>query len=170
MKLDLGCGCRLNPGHVGVDYLPLKTLFPGLAPPHYGGENYIQHDLFQFPWPIKNDSVEDAILRHFVDFIPHRLPRQEGDPLASKLDGFYLFFEELYRVMKPYGKVTVVYHNTEIGDPSMTRRVNQFTWAYLSKDWRDDSIYEDPNCDFHLESITNTGTDSVVVLSTVKVV
>src|SRR3954465_3629653 len=85
VKLDLGCGCRLNPGHTGVDYLPLKTFFPGLVPPHYE-DHFIEFDLYQFPWPFESSSVEDVIMRHFVNLIPHRLPRQERDPLASRLD------------------------------------------------------------------------------------
>lgn len=167
MKLDLGCGYRLNPGHTGVDIVPLKKLFPGIVPPHYE-DHFIQHDLFRFPWPIKDSSVDHAILRYFVELIPHMLPDQARDPLASHLDGFYLFFEELYRVMQPYGKVQIVTPIGERGTPSVQRSLNFYTWQHLSKDWRDESLVDDPNMDFHFEGTEDIEDDTLVILDTVK--
>jgi len=167
-RLDLGCGYRLNPGYTGIDFVPLKKLFPGVVPPHYEDDSYIEHDLWEFPWPIEDNSVEDVILRFFVDYIPHRLPDHEVDQWRGNLDGFFLFFQELYRVMKPYGKVNIIHLNPENGDPGVQRKINQYTWQYLSKDWRDESVVEDPDLDFHLESITDNGDEAIVVLSTVK--
>lgn len=169
MKLDLGCGYRLNPGHTGIDIVPMKKLFPGLVPLHYI-DNFVELDLFHFPWPIDDASVDDVILRYFVEYIPHMLPDQGRNPLASKLDGFYLFFEELYRVMVPYGKVHVIHllPNLTTGDPSVRRMLPFETWRHLSKDWRDENIVEDPATNFHLESHVDDGAEAVVVLDCIK--
>jgi hypothetical protein len=169
-KIDLGCGYRLNPGHIGFDIVSVKKLFPGVVPPHYEGDNFVQWDLYQFPWPIADSSVEHAILRYFVEYIPHRLPDQLASTpdLTNHLDGFYLFFEELYRVMQPYAKVQIVHRLKDNGDPNLIRHLHQYSWQYLSKDWRDEAMVDDPNINFHTEGIQDDGDEALVILDTVK--
>jgi len=81
MKLDLGCGLRTREGFVGVD-----------VSPESGAE--IVHDLSVVPWPFEDESVEEVYSSHFLEH----------------LDGIerMRFMDELYRVMKPGAKATVI--------------------------------------------------------------
>jgi hypothetical protein len=112
LKLDLGCGKNPREGFVGVDSR------------NFGQKHVV--DLRQ-PWPWKDDSVEEAHCSHFIE----HLTAQER----------IHFVNELYRVLKPDAKCTVIVPHWSscraYGD--LTHQwppVSEFWFYYLNKDWR----------------------------------
>jgi SAM-dependent methyltransferase len=73
-NLDIACGDNKMEGWIGIDIA--KT--PAVD---------IQHDLFQFPWPIEDSSIDEARCSHFFEHVPARLRPQ--------------FMSELWRILKP---------------------------------------------------------------------
>lgn len=113
LKLDLGCGTRKQAGFIGVD----ERQFEGVD--HVA-------DLRK-PWPWKDGTVEEVHCSHFVEH----------------LDGMERvhFVRELYRVLIPGGKATVVVPHwascRAYGD--VTHKwppVSEMWFYYLSKEWR----------------------------------
>ena len=137
LKLDLGCGAPARREHnqttkalgwVGVDVRAL----PGVD---------IVCDLLQLAWPWPDSSVDEVTCSHMVEHIP-RLNRIH-------------FFNELWRVLKPSAKVTIITPHwcsaRAFGD--MTHEwppVAEYFWAYLDKKWRAENDVTDVDylCDF----------------------
>lgn len=141
-KLDLACGQNRQEGFTGIDV---------------AGEADIYHDLLQTPWPIVASSVEETHCSHFVEHIPHYRPEFKG------IDGWWVFFNELYRVSKNGSKHTFIHPYSRSDradwDPTHTRRIHEVTWYYLSKTWREAQRLDhyDAKCDFEVVVISGTG-------------
>lgn len=122
LKLDIACGQRKLQGFKGIDIAP-------------DSDADIVHDLMQFPWPIDTSSVKEASCSHFVEHIPHYRPEWKG------VDGWWLFFDELWRVMKKGGIVNILHPYVMSGrafwDPTHVRFIHEATWYYLDPEWRD---------------------------------
>lgn len=140
-KIDLACGPNLRWGYTGVDMAPKTALkraekFNGELPPQY--ENYIEHDLLDFPWPIDTSSVATAFSSHFVEHIPHYIP---GVSTSATDDGWWHFFSELYRVLEDGGIAEFIHpfsrSDRAFWDPTHVRFIHYQTWFYLSKEFRD---------------------------------
>ena len=78
LKLDIGCGNSKREGFIGVDVLNLDNVD-------------IIHDLNTFPYPFKENSVDEIWLDNVLEHLK--------EPL--------LVLEELYRCSKPGAKITV---------------------------------------------------------------
>lgn len=141
-KLSLACGQRKPEGFFGVDIAP--------------GVGDAQVDLLSFPWPIKDRSVRELECSHFVEHIPHWRP-------GWQKDGWWLFFEEVYRICKrgatcrfttPY-----VMNGRAFWDPTHERFVHEATWLYLSKQWREEQGLDHypTHVNFEVLSIEGTG-------------
>lgn len=76
MKLDIACGAAKQEGFIGIDIRKL----PGVD---------IVHDLEEFPWPIKKNSVIVAVASHYIEHIK---------PWLS-ID----FMNEVWRILIPGG-------------------------------------------------------------------
>lgn len=122
-KLDLACGQRKQAGFKGID---IST----------ESDADIIHDLLDFPYPIKANSVQEISCQHFVEHIPHYRPEW---PKGS--DGFFLFFDELYRIMKKGGTARFLHpyvmNVRAFWDPTHVRFIHEATWYYLDKKWRE---------------------------------
>ena len=132
MKLDLGCGDNKREGFTGVD--KFKT-----------DSTDIEHDLLVYPWPFEDNSVDEVHSSHFIEHIPG-LERPK-------------FFDELYRVLKPGAKATII-----IPYGRSPRSVQDFThqwpplveesFLYFNKGWREANKlthgYYEMVCDFDL--------------------
>lgn len=139
-KLDIACGQRKQPGYKGMDI---------------AGDADIKWDLNEFPWPIKTGCVKEAFCAHYVEHIPHWRPGWERD-------GWWLFFDELYRVCAKDAQIRIfhpyVRNDRAFWDPTHVRFITEVTWYYLDKGWREAQGLDhyDVACDFEVVTI-NTG-------------
>lgn len=112
LKLNLGCGYRGIDGYVGIDCIKTEC-------------TDIVHDLEDYPWPFDDNSVQEALIIHFLEHI--------GDLNA--------FMDELYRVMKDGGIVGVEGpYWTSVGswqDPTHKYALSQELFYYFDKRFRD---------------------------------
>ena len=149
---NLGCGKVIFPtpemreAEPHVDWLNIDRLpLPGVEQ---------QLDLFQYPWPLPDEYFDHLFCSHVVEHIPHQ-PRYSGWCSAETwkryqdLDGFYAFFAECWRVLKPGGTILVVVpHAGSDGadqDPQHTRYLVPTTISYLCQQ-------QSPTFDYHLGS------------------
>ncbi len=136
LKLDLGCGsparrkaCQRTKedGWTGVDIEP--------------GWGEATCDLGKEPWPWPDNSVDEAVSSHTLEHVPSR--------------GRVHFMNELWRVLKPGAKATIVtpYWASARAYGDMTHEwppVCEFFYLYLDANWRKteaphESAYK---CDF----------------------
>ncbi len=131
-NLDLGCGQACREGFEGVDIVP----GPG-----------VRHvvNLWKFPWPFQTDSVDEIFCSHHVEHIPMCYVTKDNEYLHvpkthEDIDLFFAFFNEMYRVLKPEGKATIICPSATsdrgFQDPTHRRFIVSSTWLYLSEDWR----------------------------------
>lgn len=174
LKLNLGAGKVIFPltdrEHVPwpehLNPLPDSVFEPGWVNvdkyPNPGIQEVI--DLFRFPWirssngnPWNADSVHEIHASHIVEHIPHQVSAADGLPPALRhqfvkqtehLDGFFVFFAECWRILKPDG---LVYVRCPWGpgvpgmaDPSHTRYLIPGSFSYLAND------NSDAPFDYHL--------------------
>lgn len=134
VKLDLACGQSTREGFDGVDI----TAAPG-----------VKHvvNLWQFPWPWADNSVDELHCSHHVEHIPMEYvshlhsadPSKEKPPHYGK-DLFFAFFDECWRVLKHEGVMTVICpcarSNRAFQDPTHRRFIVPETFVYLDAVWR----------------------------------
>ena len=145
-RLDLACGDnKVSEDFCGVDVVDI----PGVD---------IVHDLTVYPWPFEDNSVEEIYCSHYIEHIPHVDALSEiktiltecssFDEFKSKVetlpyvkDGFIRFMNEVYRILKPGGKIKIISpYVTNIrafGDPTHTRYIHDWSFYYFNKEWRD---------------------------------
>lgn len=123
LSLDLGCGQNKVEGFHGVDNAPdsaADTMF----------------DLFAGDrWPFEDSSVGRVVANHLVEHIPHYHPGYHGR------DGWFVFFDELYRVCADGAECRFVHpyaqNERAFWDPTHTRYIHEMTWYYTNKAWRE---------------------------------
>jgi ubiquinone/menaquinone biosynthesis C-methylase UbiE len=125
LKLDLGCGKNTKEGFYGVDSLKFDAVD-------------LVHDLRK-PWPWKDGSVEEVHCSHFIEHLtwPERVH----------------FFNELYRVLRPEGKCTLIIPHWASSryycDPTHKEPFSEFAFYYLDKNWREGNApHVGYKCDF----------------------
>ena len=118
IKLDLGCGPNKREGFLGVDMRP------------FDGKVDVVTDLRKtWPWP--DNSILEAHSSHFVE---HLWMTEEKPERVH-------FVNELYRVLVPGGKATIIVPNWSscraYGDYSHCwPPVSEFWFFYLDRGWR----------------------------------
>jgi hypothetical protein len=127
LKLDLGCGKNKQPGFLGVD----SRKFEGV-------DRVVD---LRKPWPFGDGEVEEAHCSHFIEHLN----------AAERIH----FVNELYRVLVPGGKCTVVAPHWSscraYGD--LTHQwppISEFWFYYLDKGWREQNAPHNDayKCDF----------------------
>lgn len=113
-KIDLGCGLRKKPGHIGFDRLPLK------------GVDHVL-DLTK-KWPIANKTVDEIYTCHFMEHL-------------GPLERVHIV-NEMWRVLKDEGRITLIVPHWSTGraygDPThVWPPFSEFWFYYLSQEWRD---------------------------------
>lgn len=155
LRLDLGCGNTPRDGFEGVDIAGDKALH--------------KVDLFKFPWPWADNSVDEIYCSHFAEHIPARtiersdLATQPGIGAPSPIDTsfldrdmFFAFFDECWRILKPncFMHVTVPHlrNDRAFQDPTHRRFICEATFAYLWAEWRKLNVPQyDVRCNFEAE-------------------
>jgi predicted SAM-dependent methyltransferase len=163
MKIDLACGNSKKEGYIGVDI----TETPSVD---------IVHDLTVYPWPFEDSSVDEIHCSHYIEHIKHdnvaidlaklvnesstfeEFKSKINDDTFTKSDnGFIRFINELYRILKPKGEVTIIapYYSSmrAFSDPTHTRYISDLSFYYLNKEWRNNIglNHYGITCDFDVE-------------------
>ena len=102
MKLNLGCGNKLLKGYINLDKF-----------------NYykcdVTHDLEKFPYPFKNDSVNEILLSHVLEHI------------GQQPDTFINIIKELYRICANNALIIINVphprHEDFLSDPTHVRPI-----------------------------------------------
>jgi len=140
LELDLACGSSKKEDSIGVDISD-----------EIGVD--IIWDLNQYPWPFEDNSIDSIHCSHYVEHIPHNI--NNGD----KRDGLIQFMNELYRILKPEGKVTIIapYYTSirAYGDPTHQRFICDWTFLYYNKEWRDSNKLSHYGIIANFDSIIN---------------
>lgn len=161
--LNLGCGLTRFPG-------PPPDSHDGLvAPEVYSYPDWLNisrnaeetpdqvMDLFTYPWGLKSDAYEGAVVGHLLEHVPHEIKisnyaRGCGlgwigrvEELANMQDGFFAFMSELWRVLKPDGIAHIIcpygLSRAYMSDPTHTRPIVEGTFGYLGG--------RNPNATYH---------------------
>jgi hypothetical protein len=134
LKLDLGCGQNPREGFDGVDI--------------HGDKAKHRVNLFTFPWPFADESVEEIFASHLLEHVPAREveARDMHETISAKAQAFlgqdmlFAFMDECYRILKPDCWMTVVVpsgrSNRAFWDPTHRRFFMQETFLYFAKEWR----------------------------------
>jgi hypothetical protein len=129
VKINLASGLAVREGWHNVDHLPLP------------GVNEVV-DLFSFPWPFDSNSAEEMYAGHIVEHIPHEVKMRQDVDMTSwwygtlaRLDGFFAFFAEVWRVLKPDGIIEITCPSAQsymaYQDPTHVRYIVPTTFHYL---------------------------------------
>ena len=147
LKLNLACGQSKIDGYFGIDIKPGDTVDATM-------------DLEQFHWDIESESAEEIICSHYVEHTPTdtlakrllKLIAENNDyehlqqkvaeiDLNAPSDGLILFMDEVYRILKPGGRIKVIapyYNNMRCWqDPTHKRAISEATFLYFNKQWRE---------------------------------
>lgn len=111
VKMDLGCGEVPEEGFVGVD-------------PFSPRDDVRKIDLYKYPWPIADASVDYYRASHFVEHVPD----------------WDAHFAEIYRTLKPGGHYEIIvpyYWNSRWAqDPDHKQAMVGERFRYLMQNWR----------------------------------
>lgn len=143
IRLDVGGGANPHPGFVNIDYRPLPQVD-------------IVHNLEQFPYPLKDNSVLVAVSSHVVEHLNPHYGDARVKPLIDLLIekklvteaevlknvGFYdnmprfmRFMDEMWRIMKPGGEFLINCPYAESHgmhqDPTHVNFINETTFEYF---------------------------------------
>jgi len=117
-KLNLGCGKDIRAGWTNVDRVALKGVNLSL-------------DLFVYPWTGLNryhKAVDEIYCGHLIEHVPH-------DGINNR-DGFFCFFHECWKLLKPDGVMTVQVpygkSTAALQDPTHTRYLVEASFTYLN--------------------------------------
>lgn len=117
--LDLACGNNKQKGFKGVDITKKGT------------QADIEYDLTIYPWPFKDESVDEIWASHYIEHLPHGVGLQ---------DGMVDFMNECWRILKKSGIarfLTPYYANARaFQDPYHTRFITESSYLYFNKQWR----------------------------------
>ena len=152
MRLNLGCGRAQLPT---TPDNPFTQHLHGLPQTGYTKDDWVNVDaadiegidqvvnLFQYPWPWKDNSVTEIWCSHLIEHIPHvadvlpSIDRENPGSLGicARLNGWYAFFHEVHRVLKPDGEIHIITphgHSVQaITDPTHTRQILPGTFGYF---------------------------------------
>ncbi len=118
VRLDLGCGQNCTVGEDGVKYTGVDFVkCEGVD---------IVHDLTKFPYPFKENSVDEIVSSHFVEHLT-------GEDFMKHMD-------ECWRILKPGGKMKIVhpycFSERAFQDPTHKTFIPAARYLYFDKNWR----------------------------------
>lgn len=111
MKLNLGSGKNPKEGFLNVDKF---------------GTPDVKHDLEVFPWPWKDNSVDEIYMNHVLEH------------LGETTEIFFEIIKELYRVCRAGALIAIAVphprHDDFLSDPTHVRAITARTFELFSKD------------------------------------
>lgn len=141
IAVDLGCGqAKVNEDFFTENFQSTPDKVIGVDIVKCDGVDIV-HDLTQFPYPFKDESVDMIFSSHFVEH----------------LDGFerMKFFDECHRILKPEGKMRLLhpYYKSVRATQDPTHKwppISENSYLYWSKKWRTENKLDHYpiNCDF----------------------
>ena len=162
VKLDLACGQNCREGFAGVDAPGTKAHIEGeivkikakaertpeddkrIGELTKAFENVkYEFNLFKFPWPFEDNSVDEIHTSHFIEHIPMIEVDERGNqvPFGEGKDLFFAFADECYRVLKNDSWITFVTpclrSNRAFQDPTHRRFFPAEAFYYLWKGFRE---------------------------------
>lgn len=109
-KLNLGCGTDFLKGYINVD--------------KYGNPDK-KTDLEVFPWPWKNNSIKEIVMKHTLEH------------LGATTDTYLNIIKELYRICKPNALIHITVphprHDHFLNDPTHVRPITADGLVLFSK-------------------------------------
>ncbi len=110
LKLNLGCGMNYIDGYVNVDKFGIPDIF---------------HNLEDFPWPWRDNSVSEIIANHVMEH------------LGKSTEEYFRIIKEIYRICKNNAKIFIAVphprHDTFINDPTHIRIITPESLKLFSK-------------------------------------
>lgn len=159
LLLDLAAGQNPREGYEGVDIWP-------------GAKHCV--NLWKFPWPWADNSVDGLHCSHHIEHIPCREVEERDILVDPKKDGieawetaqkewvgrdmFLSFFDECWRILKPGGKMSVICpcarNNRAFQDPTHRRFIVAETFLYLNENFRKTNKLDHyrVKCDFNVQA------------------
>lgn len=160
LKLNLGAGRHSFPLTRGQEPHPehLLPLYDAVYEPGWVNvdkfkfpETQEQVNLFRFPWvrssngaPWNDDTFDHIHAGHLVEHVPHQVQVADGLPpqwtrrygeLCANYDGFFVFFAECWRILKPGGTMHIrapyAFSIPGVADPTHTRLIVPGVFTYL---------------------------------------
>lgn len=167
LKLDLACGQTPREGYEGVDF--------------YAPDAQHKVDLFKFPYPWNDNSVDAIHCSHFAEHLPARSvePRDlalyplrndpayeaeykaDYDKFVDK-DFLFAFMDECYRILKPNCRMQIIVPAGQsvrgFQDPTHRRFFVYETFFYFVREWRtlNKLDHYQVNCNFGIANLTHT--------------
>lgn len=118
VKIDFGCGQNCTVGPDGVKYTGVDFV-------KCDGVDVV-HDLTKFPYPFKDESVDEIVSNHFVEHLTG--------------EDFMKFMDECYRILKPGGKMNLThpycFSARAFQDPTHKTFIPSERYLYFDKNWR----------------------------------
>lgn len=118
-RLNLGCGFDKREGFINADS------FTECSPD-------VLMDIESFPWPFEDDQFDYILMKHVLEHV------------GASFADFRLVMRELYRVLKPGGRVEIhvpdYRHPTYWSDPTHVRPFTLLTFEMMSKKKNDEWI------------------------------
>jgi len=113
IKLNLGCGSKILEGYINVDKFD-----------YYNVDRV--HDLEKFPYPFKDDTVNEIILSHVLEHI------------GQNPDTFNGILKEIYRICKNQAIIHIAVphprHDDFIADPTHVRPITVLGLSLYNKE------------------------------------
>lgn len=121
-------------------------------------------DPLSFPWECPDGFVDELVIQKTLERVPHWRPDY------GNVDGWWLLWNEVYRVCKPDAKVAArapyVKCDAAFIDPEHVRFVHERTFYYLSADFREQEALAglDARCDFEVIVVSADEVDKGISL------
>jgi len=160
MRLNLGCGnIHFPTARDSGESRPYSYAMPESC---YDADDWVNVDmmpgkavdqvvdLFDLPWPWEDNSVDEIWASHLCEHIPHDLPVNGvvSDNLKKclKIDGWYAFFYEVWRVLKPDASIWVMvpyaFSRGAMAEPTHRRYLVPESFTYFEFNVNGDGTYD----------------------------
>jgi len=97
VKVDIGCGTKKREGFIGMDMID----HPSIG---------VMHDLRVFPWPFKDDSIDEIHMDQVIEHLPDTVRTMEEIHRILKKTGTAKICYPWYRAYGAFGDPTHIHY------------------------------------------------------------